>query len=157
MYHVLIAAVILSDQLIKHFIRAGLSPGESIPVINGALHITHVTNSGGAFGILQGQTWLLAVVTAALIFFIAAYIQKNRKSGHPVFLLSLSLVCAGGAGNLIDRIWRGEVTDFIDFRIFPVFNLADISVTCGCGLLLLTMIFLERKERVENKSGENEQ
>jgi len=157
MYHVLIAAVILADQTIKYFIRANLILGESIPVISGILHITHVENSGGAFGILAGLTSLLSVVTAVMVAAIAVYIHMNRKSGRRIFLLALSLICAGGAGNLIDRLRFGVVTDFIDFRVFPVFNLADICVCCGCGLLLLYFIFLDKKESIKTEAGGNEQ
>ena len=155
MYHALIFLIIIIDQGIKYLIRASLNPGEGFPIIRGVLHFTHVENSGGAFGILSGQTAALSVVTAVVVTAIAVYIHKERKSGRRVLLAALSLICAGGVGNLIDRVRCGVVTDFIDFRIFPVFNFADICVTCGCTLLLLFIIFFDRKEETVNGGDEN--
>ena len=155
MYHAIIIAIIISDQIIKHLIRSGLNIHESIPVIDGVLHITHVNNTGGAFGLFAGQTLVLSAVTAVILAAILVYIQKNRKGSPRVFILSLSLICAGGLGNLTDRLIFKAVTDFIDFRVFPVFNLADISVTCGCGLLLLYFIFFDKKESVKKEAAED--
>jgi signal peptidase II len=144
-YIAVIAAVTATDQLIKLLIRVSLSLGESLPVIENILHITHISNSGGAFGILQGQTALLLALPAALVAAIIFYIVKNRKISHPALLFGLSLICGGGIGNLIDRAVSGRVTDFIDFRVFPVFNTADVCVCCGCGIVLLYMLFIDRK------------
>jgi len=145
MYYILIVLLVAGDQIIKFFISANMSLGESIPLIENILHITYITNSGGAFSILQGQRLLLITVPAAMSAAILVYVFIKRNSVHFLYLLSLSLICAGGTGNLIDRIRFGAVVDFIGFRVFPIFNFADICVCCGCGLLLIYMFFFEMK------------
>jgi signal peptidase II len=115
-----------------------------------------VENSGGAFGILSGQTLALSIITAAVIAAIFIYISIKRKTDERGALIALSLICAGGAGNLIDRVRSGVVTDFIDFRVFPVFNVADICVCCGCGLLILFLILTGRKETAECEAATDE-
>ena len=146
MYYMVILALISLDQAVKHFIRGHMSTGDSIPVIEGILHITYINNSGGAFSILQGQTAVLLIVPAVLTIAIILFIHTKRKSGQHVLLLSLSLISGGGMGNFIDRARMGYVVDFIDFRVFPIFNAADIFVCCGCGLMIIYMIFFERRQ-----------
>ena len=145
MYYVLIILLVAIDQGIKFLISSNMVLGESIPLIENILHITYITNSGAAFSILQGQRLLLILVPAAMTLAIFVYIYMKRKSAGWMFLFSLSMICAGGIGNLIDRVRQGAVVDFIDFRVFPIFNFADICVCCGCGLLLVYVIFFEAK------------
>ena len=156
MYYVFILAIIAIDQTIKFFIRSNLSLGQSIPVIGSILHITYIENSGGAFSILEGQSAVLIIIPAALVAAIIIYIQKNKSGGHVMMLSALSFICGGGAGNLVDRALRsGRVVDFIDFRVFPVFNFADICVCCGCGLLLLYIFITGRNEKTKLMSAED--
>jgi len=145
MYYFIIILLVAIDQGIKYLISSNMKLGESVPLIEDMIHITYITNSGGAFSILQGQTFLLIIIPAALIVALIVYIYKKRKSAGFMFLFSLSMICAGGLGNLIDRVRFGEVVDFIDFRFFPVFNFADICVCCGCGLMLLYLVLYERR------------
>jgi len=142
MYYIIIIALTAVDQAVKYIIRANMNLGESIPVIENILHITYVSNSGGAFSILRGQTVLLTVFPAILIIAIIVYIQKNKDNSRAPVSFGLSLICSGGLGNVIDRARFSAVTDFIDFRVFPVFNVADICVCCGCGLIIIYM-FIE--------------
>jgi len=142
-YYIIIVLLVAADQIIKFFISSNMDLGETIPLIENILHITYITNSGGAFSILQGQRFLLILVTSAMTSAILVYIFIKRNSEHFLYLLSLSMICAGGAGNLIDRVRLGAVVDFIDFRVFPIFNLADICVCTGCGLLLLYIFLFE--------------
>jgi len=141
MYYGIITLLIAIDQGIKFVVASRMRLGESIPVIEDFLHITYIRNSGGAFGIMQGQTAILTLIPALLTIGFLVYIYKKRKSEKLPYLLSLSLIAAGGIGNLIDRIRFGEVVDFIDFRVFPIFNFADICVCCGCALLLYVMLY----------------
>ena len=152
MYYIIILMILAADQAVKHAVRANMELGGSIPLIEGIVHITYITNTGGAFSLLQGHTAFLIVVTAALTAAIVLYIHKNRKNGSFTLLLALSLICGGGLGNLIDRARLGSVVDFIDFRVFPVFNVADICVCCGCGLLLIHMVFSGRREASEREA-----
>ena len=145
MYYFIIILLVAIDQGIKYLISSNMKLGESVPLIEDMIHITYITNSGGAFSILQGQTLLLIIIPVTLTVALIVYIYKKRKSAGFMFLFSLSMICAGGLGNLIDRVRFGEVVDFIDFRFFPVFNFADICVCCGCGLMLLYLVLYERR------------
>ncbi len=143
-YCFIILAVLLADKAVKHAVSSGMLPGESIPVIDGVFHITYVQNRGVAFSIMEGQ-WavLIALPCAALTAGIILILLK-RKKWHRLLLTAVAFICGGGLGNLIDRITEGYVVDMFDFRIFPVFNIADIFICVGCGLLLLYVLFFER-------------
>lgn len=144
MYYLLILVLVVTDQASKAYIRSGMMPGDSIPVIAQVFHITYVQNTGAAFSILQGEQLLLKVLPIAVIVGIALYLQVKGKNEHWSLKTALSLIIAGGIGNLIDRIRFGFVVDFLDFRVFPVFNIADIAVCTGCGFLILYVLFLEK-------------
>ncbi len=145
MYYLIMAAVVLLDQLTKYLVRSGMALYESIPVIDGIFHITYIQNSGAAFSILQGRIFVLILLPLVFSVAFLIAIAKLRKKAHPALLCSFSLIAAGGIGNLIDRAILGSVTDFLDFRIWPIFNVADIAVCCGCGLLLIYTIFIDGK------------
>ncbi len=126
--------------------------GESIPVIDQLLYITSHRNSGAAWGILQGQMWFFYLITVFVIIFIIYYLHKYAK-GKLLFSTSLALMLGGAIGNFIDRLFRKEVIDFIDVKIFsydfPIFNVADSSLTIGVILLIIVMFLEERKEKKE--------
>lgn len=133
-YMLLAAAVILADQATKYWVRLSVPSGASEPIIPGILHLTHVENTGAAFGLFQGYTPILAAITAALL--LAAFFFRERlKQEKPLFHVGCALGLSGAVGNLIDRLLLGRVTDFIDLRFWPVFNVADISITAGALLL----------------------
>ncbi|HZK01738.1 MAG TPA: signal peptidase II [Anaerovoracaceae bacterium] len=142
-YFVILLSVAI-DQISKIFIRTGMDMNESIPVVDGIFHITYVRNYGAAFSILQGKQALLITVTLISIICIAVYFAIHLRKNHWALSLALALIVGGGLGNLIDRIRLGYVVDFFDFRIFPVFNIADICVCCGCGILILYLFIFER-------------
>lgn len=149
MYFIIIAAVVALDQLTKYLIRANMELDSSVPVIDGIFHITYIHNSGAAFSMFQGKTEFLIAIQVVVIVAVLAYLIKRRRKDHWCLLLALSLIVAGGLGNLIDRAASGYVVDFLDFRVWPVFNAADISVCTGCGLLALYVLVIEprRKEK----------
>jgi signal peptidase II len=153
MYFIIIAVVVVLDQLAKYLIRTNLVLDTSIPLIDGIFHITYIHNSGAAFSIFQNKTGFLIVMQLIVIAAVLVYLIKKQKKEHWCLLLSLSLIAAGGIGNLIDRAANGYVVDFLDFRFWPIFNVADISVCVGCGLLILYMFFIEPK-RNRNKASE---
>ena len=143
----LAVALILVDQLVKYWALTCLSPVGSISVIDGLLRLTYVENYGAAFGILQGQRWLLIVVTLAILAAACWLIASGRIRGT-VERLCVSLIVAGGAGNLIDRILRGFVVDYIDINelfSYPMFNLADCCVVIGAVLMVGNVLLSERK------------
>jgi signal peptidase II len=139
--------LVVIDQLIKHWGLDVLRDRISIEIIPGLFNLTYVENRGAAFGLLQGQTVMLSVVTAALLLAIAAAVALDKV--RPDFLLwSISLGLAGGVGNLVDRVSRGFVVDYLDFSSlfgFPVFNFADCLVVTATGFVLVYFLFLEPK------------
>lgn len=131
--------------------------GESIPVIDGFFWITSHRNSGAAWGILQGQMWFFYIITVLFIAFSVYYIQKYAKE-NKLLGISLGIILGGAIGNFIDRLFRKEVVDFLDFDIFsynfPIFNVADSALTVGVILVLIVTILDERKEkRKESKKA----
>ena len=145
-----IAGIILLDQIVKLIVRSSMYIGQSIPVIKDIFHITYVQNRGAAFNMLDGKSLVLILVPAIAIAIGVWYMEKHLEE-HWTLLVSLVLVIAGGIGNLIDRCFMGFVTDMFDFRIWPVFNIADIGVCVGAGLLILyTFAFYEEKEIEED-------
>ena len=149
---VLILAVILLDQLTKLIVRTGFEVGESLPVIQDVFHLTYVQNKGAAFSLFQNMPLLtVAFPIVAMIICLILMIWYLRKQERFISV-AIALVIAGGVGNLIDRLARGYVTDMFDFRVFPVFNVADIAVCTGCGLIVLWLLFVEgRKERRDSE------
>lgn len=150
LYAVLVAALVLTDQLTKHLVRANIPPGGSVPLLPGVAELTYVENTGAAFSILRDHTWLLTILSAAVVLLVCWMILRGQIAGR-LGLLSASLVLAGGVGNLIDRVALGCVTDMIRplFIDFPVFNIADCCVTVGVPLLFLYLALAWRREEKE--------
>ncbi len=131
---VLGALLLLLDQGSKAWIQRTFLPGESLPVVPGYFHLTHVRNEGAAFGLLQGQTTLFVAITLAVL--AAGFLMRRRIAEEQLPVrLGFTLGLSGAAGNLIDRLLRGSVVDFLDFRVFPVFNFADVGIVAGAALL----------------------
>ncbi len=142
-----VGAVIFLDRISKLFFSNILSPGESIPVLRNIFHFTLVHNTGIAFGLLRNQGIvfiLIPIITLALVVFVIYYFRRNKKTSF-LYVLAFSLILGGAIGNLIDRMAFGYVIDFIDFRVWPVFNLADSVITIGTVILLITCIPLSAK------------
>ncbi len=144
----LITLILLSvDQFSKYIIRQKMSLAESIPIIKSVFHITYVENRGIAFGLFpQGSSLFIVislVIILGIIFFERKKVIKSLKERF-----CLGLILGGALGNLIDRLRFGFVIDFLDFRIWPVFNLADSGVCIG-GILMVFFLLRKRpcKER----------
>jgi signal peptidase II len=130
--------VILSDRITKSFFAGLLSPGESLPIIRNVFHMTLVHNTGIAFGLFRdkGAVFILiAAVAIALLVFNIYYYRQNEKALSRIYIIGFSLILGGAIGNLIDRMFYGYVIDFIDFRIWPVFNIADSAITIGAVII----------------------
>lgn len=146
-YFLIVIGVILLDHLVKYAVASQMVPGESIPVISEIFHITYVQNRGAAFSMMQGQWVFLILLPCAAILTALIILFWKRKNWNICMNLAIAFICGGGLGNLIDRITQGYVVDLFDFRVFPVFNIADIFICVGCGLLLLDVFITERKKR----------
>ncbi len=145
MNYFVIFFIIFIDQILKMIIRNRLYFGESIPIIQNIFHITYVQNVGAAFGILKYQRIFFIFITLAVIIGIFIFVFM-KHSIHKIVLHSLNLIVGGATGNLIDRAQFGYVIDFLDFRIWPVFNVADISIVAGTVMLAYYFIFLDKKD-----------
>jgi signal peptidase II len=131
-------AVFVLDQGLKAVVEGSMRPGESIPVIPGFLSITYMRNSGAAFGILSGnQPVLLAgsVVVVVAVLWMLLTGQSSRLA-----TVGCGLILGGAAGNLLDRLTTGEVTDYVHFSFWYVFNAADAAITAGVAVLLLSAL-----------------
>ena len=142
--------VLVFDRVTKLWALKDLVKTDTIEVIKGFFNLTYVENRGAAFGILQGNTLLLGIISILLIVFLfVMYKKSNSKS--KIYRISLGLIFSGAIGNLYDRFVYKFVVDFLHFHYkdiyhFPVFNVADISVVIGTVLLMIYFIFIEGKE-----------
>jgi signal peptidase II len=134
--------VFLLDRSSKWFAVHSLADRAPVRLIPGVLQLTYTTNTGGAFGIFDHAPWLFAVATIVISILI---VRASAGVSRPIVAIALGLVLGGALGNLADRIsggvsLSGHVVDFIDFRIWPVFNLADSAIVIGALLLVVATI-----------------
>jgi len=138
-------SAIAADQLTKHIVTSQLALDDGVHVI-GPFWIHHVQNSGIAFGFFSQATAIVIVLTglavAWMLFFFA-----HSGARHPILPVALGLVIGGSTSNLLDRVRLGYVTDFLDFRWWPAFNLADSFIVIGVLVLLATLVLSEREPR----------
>lgn len=132
-YVILIAALVVADQVVKFLVRTNIPPLGSVPFLPHVVELTYVQNTGAAFSMFSEHTWILALISAVAALAIALLLVKKTVVTHPFGRLSLAVVLAGAVGNLIDRVLLGYVTDMFRllFMSFAVFNVADICVVCG--------------------------
>lgn len=145
--------IVIIDQLIKYAAIVYLKPVRTIRVIGGLLNFTYIENRGAAFGIMQNSRWLFVLLTAAVIA-AGVYIVVSKYIEDKLFLYALMLLIGGGAGNLIDRLFRGYVIDYINLSFFsPVFNFADCCVTVGAVLLMIYIFTHESNDNRRNSES----
>ncbi len=140
------AAIVAADQITKYLVVASIPLHGYVKAIPGLFHLTYVQNDGAAFSMLRGQQWLFAVLfvvlTAAVIWEFS-----TRKLGFSLFdHWCIAAIWAGGLGNMLDRLRMGYVVDMVnlEFMDFPVFNVADCFITCGCIALGVSLVFFNR-------------
>lgn len=134
-------SIIILDQLTKYIISKNMALKESAPIINNIFHITYTTNTGAAFSIFQGGNLILIWVSVIFIGLIFYFFDKIPDINY--VKLSMGLLLGGAIGNLIDRLRWGFIVDFIDFRVWPAFNIADSALTIGA--ILLIIYFIKKK------------
>lgn len=132
------------DQLIKYLVRQTLPLNESLPVMEPILYWTYVRNEGAAFGFFQGMNWILVLCAVIVICGALVYILSHRPQA--TIVAALALITGGATGNLIDRLVFGGVIDYIDVKIWPVFNLADMAIVAGSLLIIMFVVFCSQEE-----------
>ena len=156
-YILAIILCVAADQAVKLYVVSRLALYESAPLLPGVVELLYIRNTGGGFSILTGHTWILTVVTAALMAGIAALLVK-RYFSHPLAMWTLTIILGGGLGNLIDRVRLGYVVDMFNFQFisYPVFNVADILVVCGTiGFAAYYLLLHDRGEPDGEKEPEH--
>ena len=149
---VIIFLVIILDQITK-YLAIGLKNG-SIKVVENFMELVYVENRGAAFGILQGKKIILVFFTFFIIAALCYFLYKSQSRLSTISKVSISLIIGGAIGNLIDRIFRYFVIDFISVTFpngyeFPVFNVADIAVVCGTFLLIIAFVKTDDFEEIQ--------
>ncbi len=143
-FYGLVLLVVFLDQLIKFSVLRGFTEGQSLPVIPEIFHLTLVFNRGIAFGLFQEHgAFLLVLITISLIFLVSAY--RFLSGQGTAVRIAMALIIGGAIGNWIDRLRVHAVIDYLDFRVWPVFNFADSAITLGVVLYLWTAFGFSQK------------
>ncbi len=148
---VIILLVVL-DQFTKYLAVMKLKGQASVSLIDGVLELQYLENKGAAFGMLQNKKTLFIFMTVVMLFVVFYVLYKlPQKKKFVIWQIFLCLICAGGIGNMIDRVRLDYVVDFIYFSLidFPIFNLADILVTIGTVLFFIVILFCVKEEELE--------
>ena len=143
---IMAAVIVAADQITKFLTVQNIPLFGSVPAIDGVFHFTFVQNTGAAFSSFEGMQWLFALIFALFTAAVIWEFAKGKMGFTALERWCIAAVWAGGLGNMIDRVRLGYVVDMIctDFITFPVFNVADIFITCGCILLLVHLVFFNK-------------
>ena len=136
----LFIGIVAADQFVKAIITASMVPGESIPILKHVFHLTYVLNPGAAFGILPNQR-VFFIIAGVLVLMLAMVIYSKIKRTDTMMRFGMISMISGAAANLIDRFQNGLVVDFLDFRIWPVFNIADMAIVIGTCFMFYALVF----------------
>ena len=142
---VIAAAAVVADQVTKAIVSNRLALDDRVHVL-GPFSIHHVQNSGIAFGLFASATPVVIVLTAVAVAWMLWFFARSGAR-HPILPVALGLVLGGSVSNLVDRVRSGHVTDFLDFKYWPAFNLADSFIVVGVGILPLALIAADRDPR----------
>lgn len=141
---VLPLAVVILDQFSKYIVVENMALGESIPIIEEVFHLTYILNPGSAFGMFAHNR-LFFIAIAVIVIGIIIWARREILASPWEVKAGCGLFLGGAIGNLIDRARQGLVIDFFDFRIWPVFNIADIAICIGVGLIIWNLLKTELK------------
>ncbi len=150
---IIIAVLVAIDQFIKLLVIEHLEPIGSLPLIDGFIQLKYAENTGAAFGSFSGKTSFLSIFTFVIIIAGIIYLL-GKKRKVDVEYVCITLIISGGLGNLIDRVFRGFVVDYIEplFIDFAIFNFADILVTCSCIFLVIWLLYdIYRESKTEKR------
>ena len=153
LYALFAAGIVAADQWTKYLTVANIALYQDVEFIPGFLGLTYVQNTGAAFSAFEGQQRLFAIIFAAFTVAILWEYFKKPMGFSKFERWCIAAVYGGGLGNMIDRVRLGYVVDMIEtkFMVFPVFNVADCFITCGCIALMISMVFLNRDFWKEEK------
>ena len=145
-FFLFISGIVAADQFAKFLTVANIALYEDVPFIPGLLQLTYVQNTGAAFSSFEGQQWLFALIFAGFTGLIIYEYFKNTMGFTAFEKWCVAAIYGGGLGNMIDRIRMGYVVDMIEttFMEFPVFNVADCFITCGCILMMIHLVLFHK-------------
>ena len=139
--------IFLLDQFSKLYISRNLFLGQSVAVVKNILHISLVHNSGVAFGLFKNQKTFFIILSLIIIFYMLRDFVLNERHYTLSKRIGLGLILGGAGGNLLDRLRLGYIVDFLDLRIWPVFNIADLSICTGAFLVSAGFLLRDRNKR----------
>ena len=147
LYALFAAGIVVGDQLFKYWILANIPLGAELPFLPGLIRLTYVRNTGAAFSALEGQQWLFALIFIGLTVLLLWEYRKKAMPFSKFERWCIAAIYGGGLGNMIDRVRFGYVVDMLEteFMDFPVFNVADIFITCGCILLMISLALFNKE------------
>jgi len=145
-FSLFIAGIVAADQFTKYLTVLNIALYEDVPFIPGLLQLTYVQNTGAAFSSFEGQQWLFALIFVVFTLCILWEYRKNSMGFTTLERWCIAAIYGGGLGNMIDRVRLGYVVDMIEttFIEFPVFNVADCFITCGCILLMAHLLLFHK-------------
>ncbi|WP_246608674.1 signal peptidase II [Paenibacillus agaridevorans] len=148
-YYVISIIVLVVDQIVKRLVVVNMKLDQEIPLIPEFIQLTSIRNRGAAFGILQNQRVLFILITVVVLALILIYLKKVYR-GNVVLSSGLAFIMGGALGNFVDRARKGEVVDMLEFTFinFLVFNVADVFISLGVGLVIIdTLLKAKRGNR----------
>jgi len=149
-YYLIAVVVVAIDKLVEVIIIDHVELFQRIHVVRGVFDITHIRNDGAAYNMFSQAPIILIAIPALVMVAGLVYIAYARNRSNPILLIAISMVIGGGLGNLTDRIIKGYVVDYFDIHIIPVFNVADMFICAGCGLLFIYLIFIDGKHHAKS-------
>ena len=157
LYALIIAAGIVIDQISKLLAVVYLKPVRDFPLIKDVFHFYYTANPGAAFGMLSDNRWVFMSFSTVMIVGMCVFLFFPKKQSRPLFNIAMAIVISGGIGNMIDRIAYGKVVDFFYFKLinFAIFNVADVFVCVGAGLMVLDVILEIAEESKKEKAKKN--
>lgn len=155
LWSLIVVIIIALDQISKYWVVNNIGPTDSITVIPGVIDFVYVKNTGAAFSFLADKTYGIIFLSCISVAFCIGVIwfMIKKKPQNKLLTISLALMLSGALGNVIDRISRGYVVDFIEttFIKFPVFNIADIAITLGAALVIIFVLFFDKSKNGEEQ------
>lgn len=140
MFYPIAFLVFVLDTFVKTLISGRFHPAKSVPIIKGILNLTYVRNTGVAFGLFPGKRLLLILISIAVCSIVIYFYTKTKKKDL-LLKVAFAIILGGSLCNLFDRVFYGYVIDYVDFRVFPVFNLSDVAINLGVFLIILDLFF----------------